>query len=141
MATGNHPSLEGVVVNGDHRGRLLGFPTANIILGEQVALPPDGVYAGYAEREDRTVYLSAISLGRRPTYYEAGTRLLEAHLLDFDGDLYGERLRVTIVEQIRGQLRFSSSDELVDQIRSDVARVRALLSGTESRDQPGEHTA
>lgn len=136
-----HESIEGIVVVGDRRGRRLGFPTANLVLADDEVLPPDGVYAGYVERADHTVHLAAISLGRRPTYYEAGTRLLEAHLLDFDGDLYGERLKVRVVETLRGQLRFSSSDELVAQIRTDVARVRALLSGTEEREEPGEHTA
>jgi FAD synthase len=140
MNSNHHVVVEGVVVVGDRRGRELGFPTANVLTDDGTDLPIDAVYAGYVERADHTVYLSAISLGRRPTYYEAGARLLEAHLLDFDGDLYGEVLKVTIVTEVRGQTRFSSSEELITQIRADVASVRSVLSGTDEGDAT-EHPA
>ncbi|HUY06698.1 MAG TPA: riboflavin kinase [Acidimicrobiales bacterium] len=121
--------VEGIVVSGDHRGRELGFPTANVLGDESVPLPDEGVYAGYVTREQGTVYVAAISIGHRPTFYdETGTCLVEAHLLDFDGDLYGERLRVEITEQVRDQRRFETVEELVDQIRRDVARVRLLTA-------------
>jgi riboflavin kinase/FMN adenylyltransferase len=118
---------EGVVVEGDHRGRELGFPTANVELASAVDLPEDGVYAGYAERADHSIYAAAISVGHRPTFYGDGSpRLLEAFLLDFDGDLYGEQLIVTITALVRGQAHFAGRDELIAQIAADVARVREL---------------
>jgi riboflavin kinase/FMN adenylyltransferase len=118
-------SIEGVVVMGDRRGRKLGFPTANVRMGPEVELP-DGVYAGIVELEDGTRYAAALSVGRRPTYYETGERLLEAYLLDFDRDIYGEKIRVEIGELLRGQRVYQYEDELVTQIRDDVEAVRAL---------------
>ena len=83
-----------MVVQGDQRGRLLGFPTANVEVPNSVCLPADGVYAGWYLRPDGERHPCAINLGRRPTFYEhADHSLLEAHLLDFDGDLYGEQAR------------------------------------------------
>ncbi|MCU1490843.1 MAG: riboflavin biosynthesis protein [Acidimicrobiaceae bacterium] len=122
----------GVVVSGDRRGRTLGFPTANVESEGPVELPDDGVYAGRFRRADGSVHTAAISIGRRPTYYEAGIRLVEAHLLDFDGDLYGERVQVEVGPRVRGQLRFSSSEELIAQIERDVAAVRSLAAGEDA---------
>jgi|SRR5579863_290542 len=120
--------VEGEVVEGDHRGRLLGFPTANLEPGDAEELLNDGVYAGYTTRADGSRYLAAISVGRRPTYYDdEGPVVVEAHLLDFDGDLYGERLRVEVKERLRGQLRFTSEEELKRQMADDVAAVRASM--------------
>ncbi len=116
--------VDGVVVEGDHRGRALGFPTANL---EPVSasVPPDGVYAGYTTRADGTRHLSAISVGTRPHYYgDDAAVIVESHLIDFDGDLYGERLAVEIDALIREQARFESEDELRAQIRADVEAVR-----------------
>ena len=94
---GRPHEVRGTVVLGDQRGRLLGFPTANVEVPNQVCLPADGVYAGWYERPDGDVHPCAINLGRRPTFYEhADHSLLEAHLLDFDGDLYGERAEVAL---------------------------------------------
>ncbi|MGA2529224.1 MAG: riboflavin kinase [Acidimicrobiales bacterium] len=118
-------SVEGIVVMGDRRGRKLGFPTANVRIGPEVELA-DGVYAGVVELEDGTRHLAAISVGRRPTYYEAGERLAEAHLLDFDRDIYGEKIRLEIRELLRSQRVYGSEEELVRQIASDVEDVRAL---------------
>ncbi len=123
--------LEGVVVRGDGRGRALGFPTANVSPEGAWELPEDGVYAGWAELADGTVHVAAVSVGRRPTYYEHGDRLLEAYLLDFDGDLYEQRLRVEVGGRVRGQLKFSSAKELVAQMEADVAAVREI-AGTSS---------
>ena len=110
---------------GDRRGHKLGFPTANLRIGPEVELE-DGVYAGVVELEDGTRHLAAVSVGRRPTYYEAGERLLEAYLLDFDGELYGEKIRVEVGEFLRAQGVYASEAELVDQIAQDVETVRAL---------------
>lgn len=109
---------------GDRRGRELGFPTANVRIGADVELA-DGVYAGAVELADGSRYSAAISVGRRPTYYEAGERLLEAYLLDFDRDIYGEPTRVSVGELLRGQRVYHSEDELVTQIANDVEAVRS----------------
>ncbi|MCU1459140.1 MAG: ribF [Actinomycetia bacterium] len=125
---GRDPEIEGVVEHGDQRGRTIGFPTANVAAAGDIQLPADGVYAGWYERPDGTLHRSAISIGRRPTFYEEnGLLLVEAHLLDFDGDLYDEIGRVRIQEWIRGQLRFSGPDELAAQLKADVARTRELM--------------
>ena len=124
--------VEGVVVEGDHRGRQLGFPTANVAHASDGTLPEDGVYAGTALRPNGEVHLTAISIGTRETFYAGhGARLVEAYLLDFDGDLYGELLTVTVMDRIRSQRRFCDADELVAQIRADVAEVRTLLGAKE----------
>jgi len=117
--------VEGIVVMGDHRGRKLGFPTANLRIGPDVDLG-DGVYAGVVELEDGTRRPAAVSVGRRPHYYRAGERLVEAHILDFDRDLYGERIRVELGELVREQRSYGTEEELVEQIASDVKAVREV---------------
>ncbi len=115
----------GSVVRGDQRGRLLGFPTANVEVPTQIALPADGVYAGFYERPDGSVHPCAINLGRRPTFYEhADHSLLEAHLLDFHGDLYGERAKVRFIAFLRSERKFDGIEALVAQLRHDVAAAR-----------------
>jgi riboflavin kinase / FMN adenylyltransferase len=122
---GRPHEVRGTVERGDQRGRELGFPTANVAVPERVCLPADGVYAGTYIGEDGVEHLAAISLGRRPTFYaEAGMLLLEAYLLDFDGDLYGQRARVRFHRRLRGQERFESIDELIAQMARDVEAVR-----------------
>lgn len=127
-------AVEGIVVEGDHRGRALGFPTANIELWEAEEALDEGVYAGYSVRPDGSRHLSAISIGRRPTYYgDEGPLIVESHLLDFDGNLYGERLVVEVGERIRGQLRFDSEQALKRQMADDVVAVRAGSSTVAGR--------
>ena len=121
--------LRGTVVQGDQRGRVLGFPTANIPVSTAMAVPADAVYAGWYVHPDGRRHMAAINLGRRPTFYEhADTSLLEAHLLDFDGDLYGDAARVEFVQLLRSEMRFESVEALVAQLNQDVATVRELLS-------------
>jgi riboflavin kinase/FMN adenylyltransferase len=121
--------VRGIVAHGDKRGRDLGFPTANVSVPGDILLPADGIYAGLLERADGTVLPAALSLGRRPTFYvEAHASLLEAHVLDFDGDLYDEHVRVRFVARLRGEVRFETPEALVDQIRLDCEEARALLS-------------
>jgi riboflavin kinase/FMN adenylyltransferase len=115
---GRPPEVEGIVVHGDHRGRELGFPTANLDVPAGMLIPPDGVYAGWTR--DR---LTAISIGTNPQF-DGVERRVEAHLLDFDGDLYDERLIVEVWGWIRGQMRFESVEALVEQIGADVGRAR-----------------
>jgi len=115
---GRPPEVEGTVVRGDGRGRELGFPTANLDVPEGLLLPPDGVYAGWT-RDTR----AAISIGTNP-HFDGVERRVEAYLLDFDDDLYGERLVVEIWSPIREQRRFDSLEELMSAIDDDVARTR-----------------
>jgi riboflavin kinase/FMN adenylyltransferase len=119
----------GVVVTGDQRGRLLGFPTANVEVPNQLCLPADGVYAGWYERSNGSVHPCAINLGRRPTFYEhADHSLLEAHLLDFSGDLYGERAKVRFADFLRSERKFEGIDALIAQLKHDIERARAILN-------------
>ena len=120
--------VRGSVVIGDQRGRLLGFPTANVEVPNSVCLPADGVYAGWYERPDGAVHPCAINLGRRPTFYEhADHSLLEAHLIDFEGDLYGERASVRFQAFLRSERKFDGIDALVAQLKHDIEHARALL--------------
>lgn len=126
---GRPHEVRGVVSPGDQRGRALGFPTANVAVPGDILLPADGIYAGWFERPDGSVHPTALSLGRRPTFYQqAHASLLECFLLDFDGDLYGEHARVRFVERLRGERRFASVDALVEQMHRDVDAVRTVLS-------------
>ena len=119
----------GKVVPGDERGRLLGFPTANVEVPNRVCVPADGVYAGWYERPDGIVHPCAINLGRRPTFYEhADHSLLEAHLLDFDGDLYGELGKVRFVDFLRSERKFDGIEALIEQLQLDIAHARRTLS-------------
>ena len=122
--------LRGDVVEGDRRGRTWDFPTANVAVPDGLQLPADGIYACWYERPTEEVHPAAVSLGRRPTVYDDQPyRLLEAHLLEFDDDLYGERAVVRFVARLRGEAKFDSVDELVEQIRVDVDDARRILTG------------
>jgi riboflavin kinase / FMN adenylyltransferase len=125
-----HPhEARGVVFEGDQRGRLLGFPTANVAVPRGLCLPADGVYAGWYERPNGDVHPCAINLGRRPTFYEhADTSLLEAHLLDADVDLYGEPAEVRFMHFLRSERKFDGVDALIAQLGLDVAHARDLLT-------------
>ena len=125
---GRPHEVRGVVAHGDKRGRGLGFPTANVSVPGDILLPADGIYAGWFQRGDGTVLPAALSLGRRPTFYvESHASLLEAHVLDFDGDLYDEAVRVTFVERLRGEERFERVDDLIAQIERDCDDARRCL--------------
>jgi riboflavin kinase/FMN adenylyltransferase len=132
---GRPHEVRGPVVHGDGRGGPeLGFPTANVELAEDIARPADGIYAGYYIRPDGTRYEAAISVGRRPTFYEPGTAsvLVEAYLLDFEGDLYGELGRVSFVRRLRDELQFDSVEALIAQMHQDVAEARRVLAADPS---------
>lgn len=116
-------SLEGTVVEGSKRGRQIGFPTANLQVTDLI-VPADGVYAGRVVI-DGTPKKCAISIGSTPTF-DGQLRQVEAHVLDFKGDLYGQSLEVEFVEHVRGQTKFDSIDALVAQITDDVNHVRSL---------------
>jgi riboflavin kinase / FMN adenylyltransferase len=129
MLLGRPFEIDGRVVAGARRGRTLGVPTANLQPDGEI-LPKQGVYAGQARRLDSDApwFLAAISIGNNPTFADQGDPqlLVEAHLLDFDGDLYGARLRLALLAHLREQRRFSSADELTAEIQRDLARVREL---------------
>ncbi|MEA2481918.1 MAG: riboflavin kinase / adenylyltransferase [Thermoleophilaceae bacterium] len=116
--------FEGEVVHGDKRGRTLGMPTANLVPDDLLAVPGHGVYAGWAGGHP-----AAINVGVRPTFQTGRGLLIEAFLLDFDGDLYGQMLRVAFTKRLRGEKRFESVDALVEQMRRDVDRTREIAAG------------
>ena len=134
VALGRPHRVDGVVERGDERGRELGFPTANLRTDAWTAVPADGVYAGRVFRLDewgRTVPgpplgVAAISVGTNPTF-DVRQRRVEAYILDFDGDLYGDALGVEFVSRLRGMEKFDTPDALVAQMRQDVDETRAML--------------
>lgn len=130
-ALGAHPPfLAGTVVEGDHRGRRLGFPTANLAFDYVPAMPALGIYLGRVSVPERGVgpgHPALVSVGVRPTFHEDGRVLVEAHLLDYDGDLYGARLELELLARLRNERRFDSVEELVGQMRRDEAEARAIL--------------
>ncbi|MBM3157066.1 MAG: bifunctional riboflavin kinase/FAD synthetase [Chloroflexi bacterium] len=122
---GRYFKLSGAVVSGVERGRVLGFPTANIDVDSEQALPHDGVYATLAHIGDE-VYQSVTNIGKRPTF-GAGERSIEVFILDFDRDIYGENLTIELVEHLRNEIKFASPEELTEQIGKDVEHSRAIL--------------
>jgi riboflavin kinase / FMN adenylyltransferase len=137
-ALGRPHRLDGVVIRGDQRGRDLGFPTANLRADRYAAVPADGVYAGRAVRIDEwgnTVpaktgevpLMAAISVGTNPTF-DGRHRSVEAYILDFDADLYGQNLGVEFYRRLRGMERYDSIGALVNQMAADVEQTRQLLA-------------
>ncbi|MGI9557855.1 MAG: bifunctional riboflavin kinase/FMN adenylyltransferase, partial [Solirubrobacterales bacterium] len=112
-------TLEGKVVSGDQRGRELGFPTANLIPDDALVAPGHGVYAALADGAP-----AAVNVGVRPTFDTGRGLLVEAYLLDFEGDLYGQTLRIEFVSRLRGERRFDTAEELVEQMHLDVEEAR-----------------
>jgi riboflavin kinase/FMN adenylyltransferase len=126
-ALGRPHRLEGIVVRGDARGRELGFPTANLATSPYAAVPADGVYAAWLARRGHAPTRAAVSIGTNPTF-SGRERRVEAYVLDFDGDLYGERLALDFVSRLREQRRFDGVEPLVAQIHEDVAQAREVLT-------------
>jgi riboflavin kinase / FMN adenylyltransferase len=115
--------LQGEVAHGDERGRALGFPTANLVPADALVCPGHGVYACLANGHP-----AAVSIGVRPTFKTGRGELVEAYLLDFDGDLYGRLLRIDFLERLRGERRFDSPEVLIEQMRRDVQSTRELVA-------------
>ncbi len=115
--------VEGEVVSGDQRGRELGFPTANIVPDDRLAIPGHGVYAAFANGVP-----AAVNVGVRPTFESGRGVLIETYLIDFEGDLYGTELRVAFVERLRGEKRFASVEELIAQMRIDVEDAKRVCA-------------
>ena len=125
---GRPHEVRGTVMMGDQRGRLLGFPTANVAVPTATCVPADGVYAGWYERPGGEVHPCAINIGRRPTFYEhADASLLEAHLIDFTGDLYGEQAEVRFDHFLRSERKFDGIESIKVQLAHDVEHARQLL--------------
>jgi riboflavin kinase/FMN adenylyltransferase len=115
--------LEGTVVRGDERGRKLGFPTANIVPSDDLVRPGHGVYAAFAGGRP-----AAVNVGVRPTFETGRGLLVEAYLIDFDGDLYGRTLRIAFISRLRGERRFPGVEELIAQMHRDVEEARELCA-------------
>jgi riboflavin kinase/FMN adenylyltransferase len=130
---GRQFTLQGRVVMGEARGRLLGFPTANLDIEPFMALPADGIYATWAHFGDEK-RASATNIGVRPTF-GPGERTVEAHILDFNGDLYGQEVRLEFVARLREERRFETSEALVEQMHQDVAHAKSALASVVSGKQ------
>ena len=126
LCLGRNYSVSGEVIKGDQRGRTIGFPTANLDVWEEKVIPANGVYATWVYLPDGTRHGAATNVGVRPTVDGQSVRI-EAHLLDFEGDLYGQNLTLEFVDHIRGEKRFSGLEELKHQIKVDVTDIRAIL--------------
>ena len=120
-------AIEGTVIEGDRRGRELGFPTANLDT-DGLVLPPNGVYAAHVRLGQEEAHRAVLNIGLRPTLAKPEPTLqVEAHLLDFDGELYGQVMEIEFVEQLRDEQRFDSTDELAAQISRDIEHARTLF--------------
>jgi riboflavin kinase/FMN adenylyltransferase len=117
--------FEGEVVPGDKRGRELGMPTANVVPDERYVVPSHGVYAAWAHG-----YPAAVNVGVRPTFETGRGLLVEAYLIGFDGDIYGETLRIAFLERLRGEKRFDSVDDLVAQMNRDAEQTKRIAEAT-----------
>jgi riboflavin kinase/FMN adenylyltransferase len=121
--------LQGKVVAGDGRGKSIGFPTANLAVSGQLMVPREGVYAAWCEKEDGSRAKAAVNIGRRPTFEEdAQISSIEAHLLDFTGDLYGQICRLHFVQRIREERKFSGVQEFQNQLKIDLFAIREILN-------------
>jgi len=118
-------SLRGRIITGDGRGAKLGFPTANLDIKPEQALPADGVYATRVHI-DNEAHQSVTNVGKRPTF-GGGERIVEVYILDYNSNLYGRGLEIDIIERLRGEKRFSTADELKKQMVEDVKQGRAVL--------------
>jgi riboflavin kinase/FMN adenylyltransferase len=134
-------ALAGPVVAGQQRGRTIGIPTANLAVPVERVIPARGVYVTWAEAGGGR-QASVTNVGVRPTFDGQSAVTVEAHLLDFEGDLYGQTLQLEFVARLRGERRFAGVAELVAQIHTDIAAARAFLAGTRGApSQPGEPIA
>jgi riboflavin kinase/FMN adenylyltransferase len=118
--------MRGTIAHGDKRGRTLGFPTANLVPDARLVVPDHGIYACRAQVDGRQ-FVAAVNVGVRPTFKTGRGLLVEAYLLDFDGDVYGQELRLDFLERLRGERRFESVEELVEQMGRDVEETRRIV--------------
>lgn len=133
------PLLRGIVIKGDGRGRELGFPTANLEFDYVAALPALGIYLGLVTAPERGVgprHPALVSVGTRPTFHDDARVLVEAYLLDWDGDLYGAQLDVELVDRLRDERRFESAEALVTQMRRDESEARRRIGSRSASSGP-----
>jgi riboflavin kinase/FMN adenylyltransferase len=121
-------TFSGEVTEGDKRGRTLGFPTANLLPRDGYVVPGHGVYACRALTADGVVHVAATNVGVRPMFVTGRGELIEAFLVDFEGDLYGTELRVEFLKRLRGEKRFESVEALIEQMGHDVEEARAIAA-------------
>ena len=121
-------AMAGIVAHGDERGRTLGYPTANLVPDPAYVTPGHGVYAARATTDDGATHAAAVSIGVRPTFVTGRGELVEAYLLDFEGDLYDRRLELAFLKRLRGEKRFDSVDALVEQMHLDVVEARRIAA-------------
>lgn len=122
---GYHPVVEGVVVEGEHRGSLIGFPTANVGVDPIYNIPGKGVYAAQASISGK-VYHCVVNIGSKPTFHQEYPISIEAHLIDFAGDIYGQPIKLSFLEKLRDEQRFSSIEELIVQITKDCSQAEEI---------------
>lgn len=121
-------SVQGKIIHGDGRGKHIGLPTANLNIWQEKLLPGVGVYAAFADLENSR-YLSVVNIGNRPTFYEQPfQQTVEAHLLDFDQDIYEQNLRLSFIQRIRPEIKFDSAQKLMNQINQDIQLSREVLT-------------
>jgi riboflavin kinase / FMN adenylyltransferase len=120
--------VEGKVVEGDQRGRELGFPTANLVPDDHLVVPGHGVYAAFANGHP-----AAVNVGIRPTFETGRGLLIESYLIDYDGDLYGQNLRVAFVSRLRGEKHFPSVEDLIAQMHRDVVEAQEITAKYDGR--------
>ena len=124
---GRNFSIQGVIGRGQKRGRELGFPTANLEVAPEFVTPADGIYATWAHLESGT-HMAATSIGSRPTFQDGQDRTIEAYLLDFASDVYGQPLRLEFVQRLRGEEKYDNVEALLGQIERDVQQTCDVLS-------------
>jgi riboflavin kinase/FMN adenylyltransferase len=116
----------GTVVHGEERGRLIGYPTANILPSEDLLIPKRGVYAVWVKLEGKRVS-GMMNIGRKPTFHDMHETIVEVHLFDFDGDLYGQEIMVHIIERLRDERKFNGVNELLIQLNKDKVKAERVL--------------
>lgn len=130
LLLGRDFALRGRVVAGDARGKELGFPTANVKVNPELAVPANGVYAARVSLQGATqtssTYQAAVNIGLRPTFKDENERLIEVHILDFDQNIYDQEIEISFLDYIRAEKKFSSKEELVEQIKKDIAGVKIV---------------
>ncbi len=125
---GYDPMLEGQVIEGERRGRTIGFPTANLAVSSELNVPGKGVYAARAQIRDG-IFQAVVNIGSKPTFHEEYPISIEAHLIDFHDEIYGEKMRLYFIDKIRDERRFSNVEELVGQISKDRDRAKQIAAG------------
>ncbi len=126
---GYYPILEGIIIEEEHRGTAIGFPTANLLVEKGIQKPAKGVYAAFATFKGE-VFLAVVNIGSKPTFHEEYPISVEAHIIDFDQNIYGQTLRLHFVERIRDEIKFNGIDELVQQISRDKEAACQILPGS-----------